>query len=237
MSQSSKVKSLRIKNYFRTQHLKTMTNNTIKISFSVCLFFLFSFMNTGTAATTFPEEKTPTKTQSEDHLVVIRNHKLIFDVVKKQELSEDIILLHAPEFGKVFINGIDSMTYVPQADICEENDTFTYLLKTEQGYDTVNVSIEILCESLTIVSGFSPNGDGINDNFTILGVQNFPNNSILIFNKWGEKIFQQNGYDNSWSGEKDHGSALPEEESLYYYVFDNGEGKSYSGYVKITDQI
>jgi gliding motility-associated-like protein len=214
-----------------------MTNKIVKLPFWVCLFFLFNIVNIGMASATSPHHNKPSETQADDHLVVIRNHKLIFDVVKKQAFSEDVVLLHAPEFGKVFINGVDSMTYVPQADICEENDTFSYLLKTKQGYDTINVSIEILCESLTIVSGFSPNGDGVNDNFTILGVQNFPNNSILIFNKWGEKIFQQAGYDNSWSGEENQGDSLPEEESLYYYVFDNGEGKSYSGYVKITDQI
>lgn len=237
MSQSSKVEYLKIKNYFRTQYLKTMTNNIAKLSFVAAMFFAFSFGNIGTLTATSPNFKTFSKDQADDHLVVIRNHKLIFDVVKKKGESEDIILLDAPEFGKVFINGVDSMTYVPQADICEENDGFSYLLKTKNGYDTINVSIEILCETLTIVSGFSPNGDGINDNFTILGVQNFPNNSILIFNKWGEKIYQQKGYDNSWNGEKDHGDSLPEEESLYYYVFDNGEGKSYSGYVKITDQI
>ena len=168
---------------------------------------------------------------------MVRNHKLIFDIIKKPNVSKDIILLTTPEFGKVFINDTDSMTYVPQADICEQNDYFSYILKTENGYDTIDVTIEILCETLTIVSGFSPNGDGINDNFTILGVQNFPNNSIIIFNKWGEKIFHQKGYENTWSGEKDHGDSLPEEDSLYYYVFDNGEGKSYSGYVKITSEI
>ncbi|MFT4971861.1 MAG: gliding motility-associated-like protein [Paraglaciecola sp.] len=213
-----------------------MTNYISKQSMPVCLFLLFFIINIGIVAATSLSHKTPSKDQSDDHLIVIRNHKLIFDIVKQQKISEDIILLDAPEFGKVFINSVDSMTYVPQTDICEKNDSFSYLLKTVDGYDTINVSIEILCETLTILSGFSPNGDGVNDHFTILGVQNFPNNSILIFNKWGEKVYQQNRYENTWAGEKNHGDSLPEEESLYYYVFDNGEGKSYSGYVKIVDQ-
>lgn len=214
-----------------------MTNKVNHLSaWAVCFFAVLFLQNSAFATTVFPDIN-PAEVQSDDHLVVVRNHKLIFDILKKSEVSEDIILLTSPEFGKVFVNGTDSMTYVPQTDICERNDYFSYLLKTENGHDTIDVTIEILCETLTIISGFSPNGDGINDNFVIKGVQNFPNNSILIFNKWGEKVYQQKGYDNSWDGQKDHGDLLATEESLYYYVFNDGEGKSYSGYVKIVNDI
>lgn len=237
MSQPCKAKSLGFGNHIRTQYLKTMTKNTRKLSLATAFVLIISLFFTKAIIAIQPTNSFSTTIQSDDHLVVVKNHKVIFDVVKKMQISEDIVLLSAPEFGKVFINNADSMTYVPQADICEQNDYFSYIVKTENGFDTIDVSIEILCETLTIVSGFSPDGDGINDNFTILGIQNFPNNSILIFNKWGEKIYQQEGYDNSWNGEKDHDDSLPEEESLYYYVFNDGEGKSYSGYVKIIDHI
>ena len=79
-----------------------------------------------------------------------------------------------PQFGEIYINNFDSLTYIPQPNICEENDEFAYLLETETSIDTIFVTVEILCESLTIISGFSPNGDGVNDTFTILGIQNFP---------------------------------------------------------------
>lgn len=237
MNQQSKVIQQEFKNYFRTFQLETMTKKTNKEWLWAFSVLIFSFFITQNAQATQPLKTLPSTVQSDDHLIVVKNHKLIFDIFKKSQTSEDIVVLTAPEYGKVFISGQDSMTYIPQADICEQSDYFSYRLKTDNGFDTIDVTIEILCETLTIVSGFSPNGDGVNDNFTILGVQNFPNNSILIFNKWGEKIFQQKGYENNWGGEKDHGDSLPAEESLYYYVFEDGEGQSYSGYVKIMDSI
>jgi gliding motility-associated-like protein len=86
------------------------------------------------------------------------------------------------------------------------------------------------------MNGFSPDGDGQNDTFTILGVQNYPDNSLLIFNKWGEQVFEQTNYKNDWNGGKTEGENLSSEDSVYYYVFKDGKGKSYSGYLQILAQ-
>jgi gliding motility-associated-like protein len=44
--------------------------------------------------------------------------------------------------------------------------------------------------------GLSPNGDGINDFWTIDGIEASPNNKVLIYNRWGDLVFQISGYDN-----------------------------------------
>ena len=44
--------------------------------------------------------------------------------------------------------------------------------------------------------GFSPNDDGINDFWTIGGIENYPNNIVSIYNRWGDLVFQIQGYDN-----------------------------------------
>lgn len=50
-----------------------------------------------------------------------------------------------------------------------------------------------------IPSAFTPNGDGINDLFHVLGFQ-IESVHINIFNRWGEKIFESSGIDKGWDG-------------------------------------
>ena len=45
--------------------------------------------------------------------------------------------------------------------------------------------------------GFSPDGDGINDFWEIDGIENHPDNIVTIFNRWGDMVFQIQGYNNT----------------------------------------
>src|SRR5690606_10777338 len=45
--------------------------------------------------------------------------------------------------------------------------------------------------------GFSPNGDGINDFWEIVGIENSPNNTVNIYNRWGDLVFTISNYNNS----------------------------------------
>ena len=43
---------------------------------------------------------------------------------------------------------------------------------------------------LHIPNGFSPNSDGFNDAFVIEGLDQYPDNAIIIiFNRWGDEVF------------------------------------------------
>lgn len=44
--------------------------------------------------------------------------------------------------------------------------------------------------------GFSPDGDGVNEYWEIKEIQNYPDNVVSIYNRWGELVFEISGYNN-----------------------------------------
>ncbi|MDP4826831.1 MAG: gliding motility-associated C-terminal domain-containing protein, partial [Flavobacteriales bacterium] len=83
-----------------------------------------------------------------------------------------------------------------------------------------------LCD-ISIPQGFSPNGDSVNDLFVIDGLIYYPNNTMTILNRWGNKVFEsgEGGYQNDWDGTNQFGvtiggNLLPT--GTYFYIFDPG---------------
>lgn len=68
---------------------------------------------------------------------------------------------------------------------------------------------------------FSPNGDGTNDLLRINCIELFPNNTIEIYDRYGNKVFEARGYDNTWDGTGNNGD-LPK--GTYFYILDLGDG-------------
>ena len=76
---------------------------------------------------------------------------------------------------------------------------------------------------IRVPKGFSPNGDGANDLFIIPGLDEYPNNSITIFNRWGNKIFEAAPYENNWGGKSENGATVGEgalPEGTYFFVLE-----------------
>lgn len=51
--------------------------------------------------------------------------------------------------------------------------------------------------SLLVYNAVSPNDDGLNDFLRILNIELYPENKFMLFNRWGDKIFEIQNYDNS----------------------------------------
>jgi len=84
---------------------------------------------------------------------------------------------------------------------------------------------------LKIYNEFSPNDDGQNDFFYIDCIERYPNNQLEIFNRWGNLVYYQKGYKNTWDG-KAEGSAKTLPEGTYFYILDLGDGsKKTSGWL------
>ena len=81
--------------------------------------------------------------------------------------------------------------------------------------DTVIITV-VFSEFNGLVSNyFSPNGDGINDNWYVEGIQNFPDNEVFIYNIYGNEVFKAKPYSNDWQGLY-NGKELTD--GTYYYL-------------------
>ena len=77
--------------------------------------------------------------------------------------------------------------------------------------------------TLEPAEAFTPNGDGNNDTWTIPGIENYPNNVVRVFNRWGNTVFETLSYSNDWEGfYKDNREKLPP--GSYLYLIDLGNG-------------
>ena len=101
-------------------------------------------------------------------------------------------------------------------------------------------------EDIIVYNVMTPNGDGLNDIFMIKNIENFPNNSVKIFNRWGVEVFSTTGYnpngDNAFRGFSDGRATVRRGERLptgtYYYVIeyerDNGEIRQLASFLYIN---
>ena len=109
----------------------------------------------------------------------------------------------------------DKFTYT----ICNANcptlcDSAIVLVNVELPKDGSNPLLDNLPNTIT------PNGDGKNDQFVfdviINPTEEFPDNQIIIFNRWGDIVYEAMPYANNWDGTNDKGQDLPQ--GTYYYI-------------------
>lgn len=134
----------------------------------------------------------------------------------------------------------------PPYSVQWEDDGSTDLVRNQltTGDFTVKITDENNCQIAAstfvdeacdprIFNTISPNGDDINDVWMVKGILNFPNNDVQIFNRWGELIYEKNGYSNDWGGTTTGGKNLPA--GAYYYVinYNDEENNTLSGSITI----
>lgn len=115
----------------------------------------------------------------------------------------------------------DSLTFVYQVDV------------TDYCGNAQSRSIEVTirdCE-LVIPNVFTPGVDGFNDYLVVANVDQYPNSTLRIYNRWGFCVFESENYQNDWNGGK-------MEAGVYYYLFfpSDSDIEPMTGYVHLMTQ-
>jgi len=143
---------------------------------------------------------------------------------------DTITIISPPQHGIISPDG-SGYTYIPDVGYCGD-DVFTYEICNTMGCDQATVSIHIICDEVRIFSGFSPNGDDVNDTFMIRGLGAFPDNLVTVYNRWGNKIFEAQNYSNNWDGTW-NGKQLMQGTYFYILELNDSAGTKYAGSVYI----
>jgi gliding motility-associated-like protein len=128
-------------------------------------------------------------------------------------------------------NNLNSST-VKNPVLTGKNNTLYILQVTGTGSCVVrdDVFVKVL-KPIGIPNVFSPNGDGIHDKWEITELSNYPNPTVEIFTRSGQRIFISNGYTVPWDGTY-NGKPVPV--ATYYYIVNPKiTGKLLSGSVTV----
>lgn len=90
--------------------------------------------------------------------------------------------------------------------------------------------------TLFFYTGITPDGDEINDTWIIDNISNYPENTVSIFNRWGNKVWNGNGYNNTtvvWDGTNNNKNPLPIG-TYFYVVTKDGTKEPAKGWVELT---
>lgn len=143
-----------------------------------------------------------------------------------------------PENGRFDLFSSGAFTYIPEpkfegivkfryiicSDLCTQLcDTGEVRILIQPVQDTVKVI------KIAVPNAITPNDDGKNDALVIDGIEQFPENDLVIFNRWGDVLYQSKPYKNDWRGTNQSGQDLPE--GTYYYVLrlNTADGKILRG--------
>jgi gliding motility-associated-like protein len=130
-----------------------------------------------------------------------------------------------------------------------ESNLYRVILRTpdyacDPNPELISEAGKLMFNQLRIPNGFSPNGDGENDLFSIPGLDQYPNFKMKIFDRWGNMVYhyENNGSGSPqwWDGHAKGSMVLSDGQRVpagtYYYMIDYNDGgtKPIKGWVYVN---
>jgi len=111
-----------------------------------------------------------------------------------------------------FGDGSTSSDQNPEHTFNEGKYTVCLLIESSDGcLDSICKEVMVVVDEIEIPNIITPNGDGLNDVFHIKNADKLEQATLIIYNRWGKKVFEVDHYQNNWDGENCS-------DGVYYYV-------------------
>ena len=118
-------------------------------------------------------------------------------------------------------NGSDQDVIIVSPDSTQYFSLSIYDGCNQEIHDSVLVWNQCPIENINV---FTPNNDGINDFFVPVNLDDYPNPSVLVYNRWGKLVYANENYQYDWDGTHfKSGNEL--NDGLYYYIVDPESNK------------
>ncbi|WP_293917753.1 MULTISPECIES: Ig-like domain-containing protein [unclassified Sphingobacterium] len=174
-----------------------------------------------------------------DTVNVRYNTTMIIPVLKNDKPEEyapldpmSIQIVSLPQYGKVVVNN-GKVSYTPQLNFTGK-DQFGYQVLDANGNWTNIATVDIMTYGFFVPNVFTPNGDGKNDEFEVIGTGYYDRIEVQIYNRYGKIVYENDNYKNDWNAE----GCL---DQTYFYTVtahkSGEESKHKTGYVLIARRL
>jgi len=120
-----------------------------------------------------------------------------------------------------FMSLNDSTVSNPEVELLTEQEYIVYVTDSNGCINSDNILVTPIPE-IYYPTGFTPNGDGVNEEWQIDRIEDFPNCVVEVYNRWGELLFRSAGYTEKWNGLFNN-KPLPV--GTYYYIIELNDPK------------
>lgn len=91
--------------------------------------------------------------------------------------------------------------------------------------DTILIDIKTIDCKIIVPNVVTPNGDNVNEVFKINGLGNFSGSQLLIYNRWGNRIYSSDDYKNDWKPDVNSGT--------YFYILNLTDGRTFKDFFQV----
>lgn len=153
--------------------------------------------------------------------------------------GDEVLMTVSPSGGSLPYT-IQWLTAVGPDSVPNPNSTLNIFTPTANGTFVIMVQEgcgDIVMDTITVIMNdcavippnvFTPGSDGVNDLLVFDGLDDYPNSSLYIYNRWGNKIYEDMNYQNNWNGNQ-------VVDGTYYYILTLNDGRSLTGFVTIIN--